>query len=48
MLIFEHHTLGAGVHLAPSACEAGFVSAAHTEAVIETTLIAAEASFKTL
>ncbi len=45
---FFHHMLDAGVHLAPSAYEAGFVSAAHTEAVIETTLIAAEAAFKSL
>jgi len=37
-----------GVYLAPSQFEAGFVSAAHTKDVIETTLNAAEAVFKTL
>ncbi len=39
---FFHGMLQAGVYLAPSAFEAGFMSAAHTEAVIEATLAAAE------
>jgi glutamate-1-semialdehyde 2,1-aminomutase len=38
---FYHGMLDAGVYLAPSAYEAGFVSAAHTAAVIDTTLEAA-------
>jgi glutamate-1-semialdehyde 2,1-aminomutase len=37
-----------GVYLAPSAFEAGFLSAAHDDAIIEATLDAAEASFATL
>jgi glutamate-1-semialdehyde 2,1-aminomutase len=37
-----------GVYLAPSQFEAGFVSAAHSNEIIETTLEAAEAVFKTL
>ena len=45
---FFHHMLGAGVHLAPSAYEAGFVSAAHTADVIATTLNAADAAFVSL
>jgi len=35
---FYHGMLEAGVYLAPSAFEAGFVSAAHTEEIIDTTL----------
>ncbi len=35
---FFHGMLEAGVHLAPSAFEAGFVSAAHDDAVIDATL----------
>ena len=35
---FYHGMLEAGVYLAPSAFEAGFVSAAHTEAIVDTTL----------
>ncbi|MEO8567291.1 MAG: glutamate-1-semialdehyde 2,1-aminomutase [Betaproteobacteria bacterium] len=35
---FFHRMLDAGIYLAPSAFEAGFVSAAHTEADIEATL----------
>ncbi len=42
---FFHAMLEAGVYLAPSAYEAGFVSAAHTEADIEATLAAAERAF---
>jgi len=42
---FFHAMLENGVYLAPSAYEAGFVSAAHGEAEIEATLAAARASF---
>jgi glutamate-1-semialdehyde 2,1-aminomutase len=42
---FFHAMLGRGVYLAPSAFEAGFVSAAHDDAVIAQTLDAARASF---
>jgi glutamate-1-semialdehyde 2,1-aminomutase len=45
---FFHGMLGEGVYLAPSAFEAGFVSSAHDEVVIEKTLVAAEKVFKTL
>jgi glutamate-1-semialdehyde 2,1-aminomutase len=45
---FFHTMLGQGVYLAPSAFEAGFVSAAHQETEIEHTLLAAEKAFKTL
>jgi glutamate-1-semialdehyde 2,1-aminomutase len=45
---FYHGLLEAGVYLAPSAYEAGFVSAAHTDAVIDTTLDCADGVFKTL
>ncbi len=38
---FFHGMLAAGIYLAPSAFEAGFVSGAHTEADIEATLAAA-------
>ena len=38
---FFHAMLQAGVYLAPSPFEAGFVSAAHTDADIERTLAAA-------
>jgi glutamate-1-semialdehyde 2,1-aminomutase len=37
--------LDAGVYLAPSAFEAGFVSAAHTAEDIEATVAAAERAF---
>jgi glutamate-1-semialdehyde 2,1-aminomutase len=37
-----------GVYIAPSQFEAGFVSAAHTDDVIEATLEAAHESFKQL
>ncbi|MFA5522148.1 MAG: glutamate-1-semialdehyde 2,1-aminomutase [Castellaniella sp.] len=40
---FFHGMLEAGVHLAPSAFEAGFVSAAHDDAIIDETLDHAEA-----
>jgi glutamate-1-semialdehyde 2,1-aminomutase len=42
---FFHQMLMQGVYLAPSAYEAGFVSAAHGAAEIEATLAAARASF---
>jgi glutamate-1-semialdehyde 2,1-aminomutase len=42
---FFHAMLGAGVYLAPSAFEAGFVSAAHTEDDVAATLAAAESAF---
>jgi len=42
---FFHAMLDAGVYLAPSAFEAGFVSAAHSEADIAATVAAAEAIF---
>ena len=40
--------LDAGVYLAPSAFEAGFVSAQHDDAVIETTIHAARTAFAQL
>jgi glutamate-1-semialdehyde 2,1-aminomutase len=40
--------LDAGVYLAPSAFEAGFVSAQHDDAVIEATLSAARGAFAEL
>jgi glutamate-1-semialdehyde 2,1-aminomutase len=43
---FFHAMLERGVYLAPSAYEAGFVSAAHGAAEIEATLAAARAAFK--
>ncbi len=42
---FFHAMLERGVYLAPSAFEAGFVSAAHGDAEIEATLAAAESAF---
>ncbi|MFZ6646384.1 glutamate-1-semialdehyde 2,1-aminomutase [Undibacterium sp. TJN25] len=42
---FFHLMLDAGVYLAPSAFEAGFVSAQHDDAVIEATLEAARGAF---
>ncbi len=45
---FFHAMLQRGIYLAPSAFEAGFVSSAHTEAHIETTLTAAREAFATL
>jgi glutamate-1-semialdehyde 2,1-aminomutase len=42
---FFHEMLKRGVYLAPSAYEAGFVSAAHGSAEIEETLAAARAAF---
>jgi len=46
--LFYHGMLNEGVYLAPSAYEAGFVSAAHTDREIKQTLIAAEKVFATL
>ncbi len=43
---FFHAMLEAGVYLAPSAFEAGFVSAAHSDADIAATLAAADAVFR--
>jgi glutamate-1-semialdehyde 2,1-aminomutase len=45
---FFHPMLDAGVYLAPSAFEAGFVSAMHSDAVIDETLAAARVSFAKL
>ncbi|NOQ34782.1 MAG: glutamate-1-semialdehyde 2,1-aminomutase [Methylococcaceae bacterium] len=45
---FFHGMLEQGIYLAPSAFEAGFVSAAHTEADLEQTLEAASIVFKQL
>ena len=45
---FYHGMLKAGVYLAPSAYEAGFVSSTHTDAIIDETLAAAEQVFATL
>ncbi|MDA8107409.1 MAG: glutamate-1-semialdehyde 2,1-aminomutase [Betaproteobacteria bacterium] len=45
---FFHAMLARGVYLAPSAYEAGFVSAAHGAAEIDATLAAARASFREL
>ena len=43
---FFHEMLARGVYLAPSAYEAGFVSAAHGATEIDATIAAARASFK--
>ncbi|MGE5641053.1 MAG: glutamate-1-semialdehyde 2,1-aminomutase [Clostridia bacterium] len=45
---FFHAMLERGVYLAPSAYEAGFVSAAHGAAEIEATAVAARAAFETV
>ena len=45
---FFHGMLAAGVYLAPSAFEAGFISAAHGDAEIEATLDAARKVMKSL
>ncbi len=45
---FYHGMLDAGVYLAPSAYEAGFVSSTHNDAVIDATLERAAQVFKTL
>ncbi len=46
--LFFHRMLDAGIYLAPSSFEAGFVSAAHGDAEINLTLDAAEQVFSTL
>ena len=46
--VFFHAMLDAGVYLAPSAFEAGFVSAQHDDTVIEATLEAARGAFAKL
>ena len=45
---FFHGMLGEGVYLAPSAFEAGFVSAAHSDDDIDATVAAARKVFRTL
>ena len=45
---FYHGMLEAGVYLAPSAYEAGFVSSAHTDAVIDATLDASARVFNSI
>jgi glutamate-1-semialdehyde 2,1-aminomutase len=45
---FFHAMLDAGVYLAPSAFEAGFVSAMHGDAVIDETIAAARGAFAKL
>ncbi|MFZ6777317.1 glutamate-1-semialdehyde 2,1-aminomutase [Undibacterium sp. Ji83W] len=45
---FFHLMLGQGVYLAPSAFEAGFVSAQHDDAIIADTIAAAEKAFAQL
>ena len=45
---FYHEMLDRGVYFAPSAFEAGFVSLAHTEEMIDTTLEASENALKSL
>ena len=46
--LFFHAMLEAGVYLAPSAFEAGFVSSAHTAEIVEATLAAARKAFAQL
>lgn len=45
---FFHYMLDHGVHLAPSAFEAGFVSAAHTDDIIDETIAIAQKAFAAL
>ncbi len=45
---FFHSMLDHGVHLAPSAFEAGFISAAHNDNVIDETITAVRLSFQTI
>jgi len=45
---FYHGMLDAGVYLAPSAYETGFISSAHSDAVIDATLEAAGRVFASL
>jgi len=46
--VFFHHMLDEGVYFAPAAFEAGFVSAQHTDAVIDDTIAAARRAFAKL
>lgn len=46
--VFFHAMLDLGVYLAPSAFEAGFVSAAHDDGVVDATLAAARKAFAAL
>ena len=45
---FFHAMLDEGVYLAPSAFEAGFVSASHDDGIIDATLDAAKRALKRL
>ena len=45
---FFHGMLDRGVYLAPSAFEAGFVSATHDDTIIDATIAAAREAFGTL
>ena len=45
---FFHKMLDAGVYFAPSAYEAGFVSSAHDDAIIDATIDAARGAFQSL
>ncbi|HEV2912434.1 MAG TPA: glutamate-1-semialdehyde 2,1-aminomutase [Pyrinomonadaceae bacterium] len=45
---FFHAMLGEGVYLAPSQFEAGFISIAHTDELIDRTIEAARSAFKTM
>ena len=45
---FFHLMLDEGVYLAPSAFEALFIGAAHSQALIDQTILAAEKSFSAL
>jgi glutamate-1-semialdehyde 2,1-aminomutase len=45
---FFHAMLGEGIYLAPSAFEAGFISAAHSHADIDATIAAARRVFSKL
>jgi glutamate-1-semialdehyde 2,1-aminomutase len=46
--VFFHGMLDRGIYLAPSAFEAGFVSCAHSNADIDSTIDAAREVFSTL
>jgi glutamate-1-semialdehyde 2,1-aminomutase len=45
---FFHAVLAEGIYLAPSAFEAGFISAAHSAADIDATIAAARRAFAAL
>jgi glutamate-1-semialdehyde 2,1-aminomutase len=45
---FFHKMLDAGVYFAPSAYEAGFVSSAHDDAIVDATIDAARSAFASL